>query len=351
MPDRRILIVEDEQIVAMEMTVTLKKLGYTVVGTANTGEAAIERAGILHPDLVLMDIHLKGEMDGIEAAGEISSQYDIPVIYLTAHSDFDTMGRALETQPYGYLIKPFNDRALYSNIEMAVHKHQVIRRFRSEGSRSARLPDPEPREVSDPACEAALDAVEEPIFLVDREMRLVRANAAFNRLAATVGDSPPLTGMPVFHALPASLIGPPEAFAAVFESGSPKKEEKPLKSGGRSYAMRIERIPRITNGTVTHVLTILHDLTRETEITLQKQRLARDVRLLRDNLVDIASLTGRMKHPLTEIRSLAGMDEDTIVHRVAIEKIGKYADDAWDALAEIDLIFMKFEREYRENHR
>jgi CheY-like chemotaxis protein len=351
MPDRQILVVEDEQIVVMELKVTLKKLGYTVVGTANNGEDAIERAGTLYPDLVLMDIHLKGEMDGIEAAGEIASRYDIPVIYLTAHSDFDTMGRALETQPYGYLIKPFNDRTLYSNIEMAVHKHQVIRRFRSDVSRAPRPSEPEPRVVSDPACEAALDAIEEPVFLVDREMRLVRANAAFNRLAATLGDSQPLTGMPVFYALPASLIGPPEAFAAVFESGSPTKEEKPLKAGGESFAMRIERIPKTTNGTITHVLTILHDLTRETEITLQRQRLARDVQLLRDNLVDIASLTGRMKHPLTEIRSLAGMDEDTIVHRVAIEKIGMYADEAWDALAEIDLIFMKFEREYRENHR
>lgn len=351
MPDRLILVVEDEQIVAMELKETLKKLGYTVVGTANNGEDAIDRAGVLSPDLVLMDIHLKGEMDGIEAAGEIASRYDIPVIYLTAHSDFDTMGRALETQPYGYLIKPFNDRTLYSNIEMAVHKHQVIRRFRSEEPRPPRTPEPEPRSISDPACEAALDAVEEPIFLVDREMRLVRGNAAFNRLATTLGDSPPLTGMPVFHALPASLIGAPEAFAAVFESGAPKKEEKPLKAGGRSYAMRIERIPKTTNGTVTHVLTVLHDLTRETEITLQRQRLARDVRLLRDNLVDIASLTGRMKHPLTEIRSLAGMDEDTIVHRLAIEKMGMYADQAWDVLAEIDLIFMKFEREYRENRR
>lgn len=119
----RILVVEDEAIVAMVIKKRLMNLGYSVSGVAATGKDAITKVEGTFPDLVLMDIMLKGDMDGIEAADEIRKRFSIPVVYLTAHSDENTLERAKLTEPYGYILKPFTERDLSSNIEIAIHKH------------------------------------------------------------------------------------------------------------------------------------------------------------------------------------------------------------------------------------
>ncbi|MCD4807456.1 MAG: response regulator [Methanococcoides sp.] len=124
MKNTRILVVEDEAIVAMVIKKRLMDLGYVVSGVAATGTDAINKVEGTFPDLVLMDIMLKGDMDGIEAAEEIRKRFSIPVIYLTAHSDENTLERAKLTEPYGYIIKPFTERDLSSNIEIAIHKHR-----------------------------------------------------------------------------------------------------------------------------------------------------------------------------------------------------------------------------------
>lgn len=125
MPGSRIQIVEDELIVSLEIKETLRRLGYEVVARVTTGEEAIEKGGELRPDLILMDIRLAGEMDGITAAKTIINMYDIPIIFLTAHSDEATLKRAIEVSPSGYLLKPFNEKELLTNIEMSLHKHKV----------------------------------------------------------------------------------------------------------------------------------------------------------------------------------------------------------------------------------
>ena len=120
----RILIVEDERIVAGDIRSRLRRLGYTVVDMVSTGEEAVRRAEALHPDLVLMDIRLEGHMDGIQAAEAIRSRLDIPVIYLSAFADKQTVERAKVTEPFGYLIKPFEDSELHSTIEVALYKRK-----------------------------------------------------------------------------------------------------------------------------------------------------------------------------------------------------------------------------------
>ncbi len=121
----RILIVEDESIVALNLTKRLTEAGYAIVTIVATGEAAIQAAGETQPDLILMDIRLKGEMDGIEAATQIRDRYNIPIIYLTAYADQNTLQRAKVTQPYGYILKPFETRELRSAIELALYKHRT----------------------------------------------------------------------------------------------------------------------------------------------------------------------------------------------------------------------------------
>ncbi|MFP4654609.1 MAG: response regulator [Methanohalobium sp.] len=125
MKSPKILVVEDENIVALDIKNRLNKLGYSVPSIASTGEEAVQKAEITFSDLVLMDIMLKGDMDGIEAAEKIRELYDIPVIYLTAYADDKILERAKLTQPYGYISKPFKEKDLRTNIEMALHKHKM----------------------------------------------------------------------------------------------------------------------------------------------------------------------------------------------------------------------------------
>lgn len=121
----RILVVEDESIVALDIQDRLESLGYEVPITVASGEKAIEQAGALRPDLVLMDIQLQGRMDGVEAADEIRRLFGIPVIYLTANADHPTVERAKITEPFGYVIKPFEERELHTTIEVALYKHKA----------------------------------------------------------------------------------------------------------------------------------------------------------------------------------------------------------------------------------
>ncbi|RXA17588.1 response regulator [Methanosarcina sp. MSH10X1] len=124
MAEGRILVVEDEHIVAMGIKRMLKSLGYTVTGVASSGEDAISKAESTFPDVVLMDIMLKGDIDGVEAAKEIRERFDVPVVYLTAYSDNNILERAKKTEPFGYIIKPFDEKDLYSSIEVALHRYR-----------------------------------------------------------------------------------------------------------------------------------------------------------------------------------------------------------------------------------
>jgi len=122
MSKANILVVEDESIVSKDIQLSLKKLGYNVIGSATTGEKAIDLAISLQPDLILMDIMLKGDINGIRATKRIQTKVNIPVIYLTAYADENTLERAKVTQPYGYIIKPFKEIDLQTSIEMALYK-------------------------------------------------------------------------------------------------------------------------------------------------------------------------------------------------------------------------------------
>ncbi len=121
----RILVVEDERIVAQDIEATLEQLGYDVVATVGTGEAAIEAVDRLRPDLVMMDIHLGDGIDGVEAADRIRLRHTIPVIFLTAYTDAQTLDRAKITEPYGYIVKPFDDREIHTAIQIGLYRHRV----------------------------------------------------------------------------------------------------------------------------------------------------------------------------------------------------------------------------------
>ena len=132
MSKTNILVVEDESIVAKDIQLSLKKLGYNVLGIFSNGMDAVSFVEETRPDIILMDIMLKGEMSGIEAADQIKARFDIPVIYLTAYADESTLSKAKVTEPYGYIIKPFKEIDLHTSIEMALYKHEKTADIKKE---------------------------------------------------------------------------------------------------------------------------------------------------------------------------------------------------------------------------
>ena len=139
MPESRILIVEDERLVANALARNLEGLGYQVVSSVASGEDALAKAEETRPDLVLMDIRLEGEMDGTEAAGLITSRFGLPVIFVTAYADRNVLAKAKITEPYGYLIKPISKRELHSAVEIALYKHQMAKKLRESEEKHREL--------------------------------------------------------------------------------------------------------------------------------------------------------------------------------------------------------------------
>jgi len=160
MPNANILVVEDESIIAIDIRNRVLNLGYGVSGAVATGEDAIAIAEETLPDLVLMDIKLRGEMDGVEAASRIRLDLDIPVVYLTAYANASTLERAKFTEPFGYLVKPFEDTELQAALEIALYKHRMERRLRESEKRFRRLFEnsPDAMFIADPETGEILDA-------------------------------------------------------------------------------------------------------------------------------------------------------------------------------------------------
>jgi len=127
---KQIFIVEDEGVVAADLEDSLKSLGYDVAGKAATGEDAVARVSQIRPDIVLMDIILRGEMDGIKAAEIIRRDFDIPVVFLTSHADNATVGNACVTQPFGYILKPYDEQELRVTLEIALYRHKAEAKLR-----------------------------------------------------------------------------------------------------------------------------------------------------------------------------------------------------------------------------
>ena len=158
----RILIVEDERITAEHLHDVLTDSGYEVTGLASSSEEAIANAEETHPDIALMDIRIKGEIDGTETARILRERFDIPVVYLTAHADRETLGRAKGSEPLGYLVKPFQESELLASIEIAMHKHRVDRASRTR------------REL----LTSALEALGQGVISVDRNGAVTLLNPA-----------------------------------------------------------------------------------------------------------------------------------------------------------------------------
>jgi signal transduction histidine kinase len=148
MGEIKILIVEDELLIAKGLARKLEKLEYVVVGIASSSEAALQKVEETKPDLILMDIVIKGDMDGIETTKLIQEKFNIPVIYVTAYADDETLERAEETESYGYILKPFKEREVHAAIKIALKKHQSTLQIQQSLEQAQILKDEKSRFLS-----------------------------------------------------------------------------------------------------------------------------------------------------------------------------------------------------------
>lgn len=170
-----VFIVEDENIVALDLEHRLLSMGFSVVGQAGTGEQAIDLIADLRPNVVLMDIQLRGELDGIHTAERVQKELDVPVIFLTAYSDNDSLKRVKESQAYGYLLKPFQEREVAIAIELALYKHRAERELRQSRA----------------LLDATINNIDEGVITAAADRRVILMNEAASRL----------TGWPLEEAL------------------------------------------------------------------------------------------------------------------------------------------------------
>jgi two-component system cell cycle sensor histidine kinase/response regulator CckA len=227
MKGKRILIVEDERIVAEDLKRLLTKMGYGVTGIAASGDEAIQSVQGQRPDLVLMDIRIQGPQDGIEVAEHLYAEFGVPVSYLTAFADAPTLDRAKVTMPYGYILKPFEPRSLQAVIELAIHRHRMESVLGAMDGWHARV----------------LESLPDALIATDRTNQIVFMNKAAEKLTGWTPDA--LFGKPLSEVLT-------------------EKEAEPTPSagGGRPGTLRIK-----ANGSipVTYTRTALSGEDGETD--------------------------------------------------------------------------------------
>jgi two-component system, response regulator PdtaR len=312
MPPPSVFIVEDELIEAEDIRQTLEKQGYSVAGVARSGESVLETLQEIRPDLVLMDIHLAGSLDGIDTAEQIRTRYHIPIIFLTSFVDETSLGRAKVTEPYGYVLKPFDERELHSAIEMALYKHRM-----EEVARE-----------NEQTIQALVNALPDAVMLLDHNCQIIALNDAMAsrfgyRYNQKEGDSPVLfdrTGM---------VSSLENQIPHLLQSNRPVHFEE--KDQDEWFDISYILIPA-TEGHRHRFLIQYHDITdyKQLEKQLRKEGITRIER----NMEQFQILNDQIRNPLQAIRGFVDLNcvqyrERIIEQIMLIDSLVDRLDRGW----------------------
>jgi two-component system, response regulator PdtaR len=290
MKKTRVLIVEDEFITGADLQRRLQKAGFEVPAVVDTGKNAIAMAGDLRPDIVMMDITLKEEMTGITAAREIVRLYDIPVIFLTAHADETTMDEAVLSDPFGYLIKPVDDRALRTTIQMALYKHAMELRLRESEERYRTM----------------ANLVDESIYIISRDYTVLYINQC---AAALLKTEPGKVVGKKFSAIlePSVSEAMGVALEEVFTTGKSVRRTSRFGLPGATVWLDTSLIPFGVGGTgVASVLGISRDITER--VLLEQEMEQEGISRIEKNMEEFQVLNDQIRNPLQIISSLTTLD-------------------------------------------
>jgi two-component system, response regulator PdtaR len=312
MPQVTLFIAEDELIEAEDIRQTLEKQGYLIAGIGRSGESVLESLRSVHPDLVLMDIHLAGTLDGVDTAEQIRALYHIPVIFLTAHADESTLERAKITEPYGYVLKPYDERELHSAIEMALYKHRMEEDAK-ENERTIRV---------------LANAIPDAVMLVDQNRQIIALNDAMARRLgyaySPVGKDPIIlfdrNGL--FTSLESQID-------ALFGSGRPVRFEE--KNGEEWFEVSLILING-QKGPKPRVFVQYHDITdhKQFEEQLKKEGITQ----IEQNMEQFQILNDQIRNPLQAIMGYVNLDcihyRDRIIQQIGlIDTLVDRLDHGW----------------------
>ena len=347
MKPHSILIVEDEAVSALDIKTVLSDMGYRVTGIASTGEDAIRAVDADVPDLILMDIHLAGELTGIEAAEKILATRAIPIIYLTAHSEPDLVGKAKVTRPYGYIIKPFTERALQTGIEIALYKSELDREYQREHARLKEWADQQTREIrqANEALQASeqkfrefVSLLPEIVFECDLTGKLILVNENSLRFFGYTKEDL-ARGLNLFdHIVPEDrervLQGITRIAGGGMTSGS---EYTGLKRDGTRFPLRVYSTRVIENGKCTGIRGILVNISDQKNAENAMQQAIRKLGIL--NSITRHDILNKLS-ALESFLCLVG-------EGVTDEKTRDYLKGCTEVTATIDR-HIQFMRDYQE---
>lgn len=299
-----VLVIEDEYITSTDIENTLAASGFAVAGTAGSGPDAIRLAGELKPDIVLMDITLDGPMNGIEAARRIRERDNIPVVFLTAHSDDATVGSATSSEPFGYLVKPVDGRALAITLKMALFKHAMEGRLRQ----------------SEEMIRLLLDATDDSLFLIDGTgMFLAVNNGLARRIGVPVAE---LNGTSAYELVCRRVFTPRMAcWNLPPGKGTMFRFEEEL--GGRWYDTKIVAGPGDGAGGVAYA-GYIRDITSLKRAEEQMRRNEQYFRGLVDNASDVIAILdseGRFRNESPSLLSALGIRGGILAGRTIYDLI------------------------------
>ncbi|MDE3245711.1 MAG: PAS domain S-box protein, partial [Acidobacteriota bacterium] len=314
----RILIVEDEPIVARDVRQQLEELDYEPAGTTGRGDEAVVMVERLRPDLVLMDIHLEGDMDGIAAAGIIRERWDIPVVFLTAFAGEETLDRAKQSDPFGYIIKPFDERELRTVIEMALYKHHTSSQLRQLREEQAAI------------LSTALDG----FWLVGREGRILDANEAICRMLGYAREEMVGSAVSDYEAdeTPAEIAAQMERIrqlgSAIFERRSRCKDGRLI-----DVELRVSVLP----GASGHLSAFIHDITERKRMVAalrsSEELATKTFRAIPEGVLITRAADGQILDVNEGFCRLSGWSREQAIGRKVPEL------NLWDSAAERDAYF------------
>jgi PAS domain S-box-containing protein len=320
----KILVVEDEVVIAMSLQRRLVSMGFDVVGICHNAEEGINMARKLRPDLILMDIMMPGELDGIAGAQTIKAELDIPVIFLTAYAEDQMIDKAKQIEPHGYLVKPIQDRELKAAVEIAVYKQKMEQRLKA----------------SERQYRSMINAMGDAIHVVDKDMKVLIANPTLLHWNERLGLDPNAVGRTLSELYPFLSDNVLKEYETVFSSGKVMVTEETTKIGKEVVITEVRKIPIFEKDDVARIITVIRDITQRKKAEKELKKAHAELeRRVRERTRDLETKTKSLEELNTAMKVLLKKrEEDKIeVEDNVLTNVKELIEPYFEKINETDL--------------